>query len=162
MKKFDYYILCIDTDQYSGNFEREMCAYATGNVGECEVGRDQAEKYYTETGKDDSIDEVIEQPDDHGCCRPCAIQPTPGWTNNGHGKNTRLKKSEKIKYPAYNSVGIFLAEIPNDEILDLILERCRKFCKESVNFSRKPNNIAFEGWRIQGVKTTEETVRSGK
>ena len=38
-------MLIIDTEQYSGNFEREMCAHITGQVGECNVGYDVAEEY---------------------------------------------------------------------------------------------------------------------
>lgn len=161
-KEFDYYILCIDTDQYSGNFEREMCAYATGRVGECGVGDKEARVYFEETGKTEGIEEIIEKPDDHGCCRPCEIQPTPGWTNNGYGVQTRLKKNQKMKWPAYLSVGIFLDDIPKDEILELILERCRKFCKESKDCLGDLNNITFEGWRLQAVRTTQETIGSGK
>ncbi len=33
------YLFVIDTDTYAGNFEREMCAYVTGQIGECEVSR---------------------------------------------------------------------------------------------------------------------------
>ncbi|KKK83825.1 hypothetical protein LCGC14_2789530, partial [marine sediment metagenome] len=36
--KSDSWIFIIDTDSYAGNFEREMCAYITGRVGECGVG----------------------------------------------------------------------------------------------------------------------------
>lgn len=36
------YILVADTNQYAGNFERELCAYITGQYGECSVGADIA------------------------------------------------------------------------------------------------------------------------
>ncbi len=32
--KVDGYVFIIDTDSYSGNFEREMAAYVAGAVGE--------------------------------------------------------------------------------------------------------------------------------
>jgi hypothetical protein len=35
-------LFVVDTDTYAGNFEREMCAYITGQVGECEVGEEIA------------------------------------------------------------------------------------------------------------------------
>ena len=32
------YGLVVKTNSYAGDFEREYCAYVTGQVGECEVG----------------------------------------------------------------------------------------------------------------------------
>lgn len=46
------YSIVIKTNQYAGNFERELCAHLTGIVGECEVG----EEYV-----DESITEIFEQ-----------------------------------------------------------------------------------------------------
>ena len=37
-------MIIIDTDTYAGNFERELCAYVTGIVRDCEVGIEIAEK----------------------------------------------------------------------------------------------------------------------
>jgi len=67
------YKLVIETDQYAGNFEREMCAYMTGRIGDCEVGGEQAK-----VAKEDLPEKVWEwcdqcierKPDDHGCYRP--------------------------------------------------------------------------------------------
>jgi hypothetical protein len=39
------YIFVVDTEEYAGNFEREMCAYATGMTGECGVGYEGAKQY---------------------------------------------------------------------------------------------------------------------
>ena len=41
----------IDTKQYAGNFEREMCAHITGHIGECEVGRDMVQEGIAEIGR---------------------------------------------------------------------------------------------------------------
>lgn len=83
------WIFVIDTEQYAGNFEREMCAYITGVTGECGVGEDFANLYLKETGEEESrFIELLEQvSDDHGCHRPCVIYPTPGWFNHGHGEH---------------------------------------------------------------------------
>jgi hypothetical protein len=40
MTELEGYVFIIDTEQYAGNFEREMCAYCTGILGDCEVGED--------------------------------------------------------------------------------------------------------------------------
>jgi hypothetical protein len=70
----------IDTDQYAGSFERELCAHITGHVGECGVGED-----FVEDGVAELFNNVVEVPDEHGCRRPCAIYPNPKYKNNGMG-----------------------------------------------------------------------------
>lgn len=74
------YGIIIDTEEYSGNFERELCAFLTGHVGDCRVG-DEFEH------KNPLFDSVISVPDENGCYRPCEIYPTEGWFNNGVGKH---------------------------------------------------------------------------
>lgn len=82
MKKW---ILVIDTDKYAGNFERELCAFVTGVLGDCGVGEDFAYMYFEETGEEDSrfLEMVDQRPDEHGCCRPCSIWETEGWLYDG-------------------------------------------------------------------------------
>lgn len=83
------WILVIDTDSYSGNFERELTAYLTGQLGECGVGDRLAELFKTETKTDKPPvkfeDMVLSVSDERGCYRPCSIYPTPGWYNDGMG-----------------------------------------------------------------------------
>ncbi len=68
----------VATDSYAGNFERQLCAYITGIVGDCGVGEHEADTY-------PMVEGTIQQPDDNHCMRPCAIYPTPGYYNNGMG-----------------------------------------------------------------------------
>jgi hypothetical protein len=88
----------IDTNKYAGNFERELCAYCTGIIGECEVGDDLVpsfQEYIKTIGwKENKFEEVVAQvADDHGCERPVSIYPNPRWFNNGVGGEYR--KAEK-------------------------------------------------------------------
>ena len=78
-------IFVIDTDSYAGNFERDMCAYITGCIGECEVGEEFAQLYLQETGeKYSQFDVLLEhRPDDEGCCRPTYMYHTKGWLYDG-------------------------------------------------------------------------------
>lgn len=78
------YKFVIDTDQYSGNFEREMTAYLTGCVGECGVGDEYAELFEKENVDHIDFSNVAFLNDD-GCSRPCNIEITPGWFNDGIG-----------------------------------------------------------------------------
>jgi len=92
------WIFVIDTDEYDGNFERELTAYITGQVGECGVGGEMAELYRAEAGgqSEDKFDDLLEhRADDNGCHRPCAIYPTPGWFN--HGMGGHFKEGEEAK-----------------------------------------------------------------
>lgn len=84
------FLFVIDTTDYAGNFERELCGYITGHVGDCEVGADEAEIFYKEvpTVDDELFENVISQPTgDNPCNRPCEICPTPGWYNDGAGNH---------------------------------------------------------------------------
>lgn len=56
----DYFLFVIDTDAYAGNFEREMCAYMTGHVGDCAVGDDKAKMYHEE--ETEEFDNVVHVP----------------------------------------------------------------------------------------------------
>jgi len=89
------WIFIIDTDKYAGNFERDMCAYVTGCIGDCCVGDDFAELFRKEmnVGKNDDspfldIVELVSD-DDNGCRRPTSIWKTKGWLEVGHDKAVR-------------------------------------------------------------------------
>jgi len=73
----------IDTDSYAGNFEREMCAFMTGMIGDCEVGYEYAERFLEDY--DHELDFITDKADENGCYRPVQIYPTPGLWNNGLG-----------------------------------------------------------------------------
>lgn len=78
--------IVIDTDQYAGNFERQMCAYLTGQSGDCGAGREIALVAQDEI---EHLDwwkrHIVQVPNEHGTKRPVAIHPTPGYFNNGMG-----------------------------------------------------------------------------
>ena len=84
------YRLIVDTNAYAGNFERESVAFATGLVGECGVGGEEAEQAREEMSSA-SIQwwekHGLHLPDDeeYPCLRPAAIYPTVGFFNNGYG-----------------------------------------------------------------------------
>lgn len=91
------YIVAIDTDSYAGNFERQLCAYATGHVGECGVGAEEAEDYENSTNDDTLFRHIQERDDDNDDCpRPVAITETPGWFNDGVGNHYRDGADERI------------------------------------------------------------------
>lgn len=63
------YSIVIKTNQYAGNFERELCAHLTGIVGECEVG----EEYVDETITSIFEEFITQVPDHNGTRRPVSL-----------------------------------------------------------------------------------------
>lgn len=132
------FIFVIDTNKYSGNFERQLCAFITGCIGECGVGQNEQELFLIETNQEKSIfnDYILYYPDEHGCKRPASIWETPGRTNDGHGNhfNTEDINIEncynKTKWPAYESVAIFFDKKPPKKLINLMIQRNIIFCKE--------------------------------
>lgn len=71
------YLFVIGTADYAGNFERELCAYITGRIGECEIGAEMATLFETETGQE-PFENVVEEVNDHGCHRPATAYGPQG------------------------------------------------------------------------------------
>jgi hypothetical protein len=67
--------IIIHTNKYSGSFEREMCAYATGLVDESGVGSEGENiQHFVWWDENADFDQLVE------------ICPTPGYIDNGMGK----------------------------------------------------------------------------
>ena len=149
------WVFIIDTDQYAGNFEREMCAYCTGIVGQCEVGKEMKElfekdfeldpeKYCEDNPFIDYVDNWVM--DDHGCGRPTSI-----WRNPTGDE--------------CSSVAIFFQQEPTKEQVEIIKARAYSFAKNRPDAkdynsreSNKPMNILGFRFLKQEVTTTELTV----
>lgn len=123
------YGFVVDTSEYSGNFERELTAYMTGVVGECEVGEKYVEEEFTEF-----FDELIEQvADDNGTYRPCKVYP-----NN--------KPSNHVN----SSVIIYFYDKPSNKIIKILKERAEDFPLVTEN------KLNILGYRL--VKFTTKVV----
>lgn len=91
--------LVIKTDSYAGNFERELCAWLTGTIGECGVG-----KKLVESDIEEMFEDILYQmPDDHGCYRPVSI-----------------------RFDDTNNLVIFFEASPSQEQMNVILERSKR------------------------------------
>jgi len=97
------WIVVVATDKYAGNFEREMCAYCTGVVGECGVGENLAAAFPHDRAKWHS--RMIQFPDDHGCRRPASI-----WSG-----------------PKFNDVAMFFADRPSEQEWEIVRSRAKEF-----------------------------------
>lgn len=162
------WIFIIDTDSYAGNFERDMCAYVTGIIGDCQVGEEFADLYNKEVnagGGEESvfIDYVEQRPDEHGCCRPTYCWPTKGWLSVGHDRAVRKedwnqeeankawqKEQAKIYQGYYDMYAKYDPKDPSvikagwtEESLKKQLDRCQKDidkAKKEKSPKWEPNN----------------------
>lgn len=144
----DKYIFVIDTDQYAGNFERDMCAYLTGEIGECEVGEERRDDFINEVGEDilNLMDKIIEQkPDEHGTHRPCYIYPTPGFFNNGVGGEFKDGEEDAAQKHFVKSCLHFAnkekSQVSKDEYLKDAKEqfiKCHAYLSVAIYFYEKP------------------------
>ena len=168
-----YYGFVIDTNNYSGNFEREIAAYLTGVApyrGNEYIRKDFEYPDYVVkhvlSGKSEHEEDI------------CEIYPTPDWYNNGLGfafkegeeqiafeKHNEYVKNYKLqhpttslnelssidklrKYSCYNSVIIYF-----DELTDEMIEYLKK---EAMTFEMK--DLQITGFRKVEFTLTEEIV----
>lgn len=143
------WVFIIDTDQYAGNFEREMCAYCTGTVGQCEVGGEmanlfeedfklEADNYGEDNPFMDYIDNWVMGED--GCGRPTSIWRNPTGDN-------------------YNSVAIFFEQEPTEEHIKIMKERSQNFVK---NRPDKKDYGNMEPFNVLGFRLLKQEVTTTK
>jgi hypothetical protein len=139
---YDCFIFVIKTDLYAGNFEQEMCAYMTGECGECGVGDKEAGLFISEyPGNKEFENLVISFPDDNGYYHPSTI-----W-----GVNCR-------------DVAIFFESSPTSAQLDLMRDRARKFAEITDPYDGKHKHISIRGFELieYCAKHTESLVSKWK
>lgn len=155
------YLLIIDTDQYSGNFERELTGFCTGQHN-CTHGEREAEDFddYIE---DNDIEngwehKVISNTDGEGHSGVCSIWPTPGRLNNGTGQHYDAAPGE-TGWPAYESVVIFLNQPPTAEDMKLFRDRLEDFASDQMRHGRRTGEkLTIKNFRL--IKRVIETVDS--
>ena len=145
----DYYVLCLDTDKYAGNFERQTVAYATGQVGECGVGVEQSELFEAEVRAHEQIEELQEKvfsmsDDDSRCNRPASIQATPGWVNDGLGSQYRQSNDTP----------------PTPEQIEKYRASHRASMIHYLESARKSTETGYGGWTKEGLEREEKRFKA--
>lgn len=125
----NYYSFIVDTDSYAGNFEREMTAYATGTVGECEVGLAESVLFDKDYPDLDLYDQMYQRPDEDGTLRPCAIE-------------------QSVITNQYDSVAMYFLSNPC-EYLDMLKKRSLEYAKK--------NNIIIRWFRVNFIEEIRNT-----
>lgn len=114
MKRYSF---VVDTNQYAGNFEREMAYYMTGlELAPLPGGIQWLQDLVTDTVFDDEFhDRYMDyRYGEHG---PAAVEIA---------ETPRLKGPQG---PPYNSVAIYLREVPPDDVLEVLKRRAYRFAE---------------------------------
>lgn len=162
------YYFVVDTDTYSGNFERQLCAYITGRCGDWSPAGRIAEFALKSPEVGDIGQHVIDMNGEYGPV-PVTIVPTPGFYNDGVGNHHRINKKKKPlhAFPAYQSVAIRLDEKPTPEILKAMCRRAREFsaiCSakdyEKIGCDEFDlSNFGIIGFRLIVKKTSTKSIK---
>lgn len=182
MKTKNNWVFVIDTDQYSGNFDRELSAYVCGQWSEEEYhGEYEAEQFLKECGQEkrDEFESILQMKvtcdDDVPVNSFHCLWETEGMFNNGlggifkkgqekeavnHYNNSSQKRNFKPitvktlnKSIAYQSIGIFFHTKPTKDQLKFLVKR-------AVKFSKRPKKnewdkiVKITGCRLINEKTT--------
>lgn len=163
------YMIYVDTEDYSGNFERELVAFATGCSHEYDHGgiekiantaRSQMTfgdwwRYHIEEHSGDDEDDP-----------PCYanIAPTPGWFNNGMGGHFKIGDPGVDvgghHYPAYQSVSIAVDELPPADVWNEFQERVIEFCERFYVENPPAYNPHRTPITLTGVRQEEVVVET--
>jgi hypothetical protein len=151
------FLFVVDTDQYAGNFEDELCAHMTGQMRESGHGEEFVDMFEQEVPKDiqawtqDNVVHVVTDTDDVPDRSPMIILTTPGWVNDGKGG---YEPGTGITGYSYLSVGIFLNEYPPDEVIQVFIERAKTFTKFKIGLQKYTTNFNITGFRILEVQAS--------
>ena len=139
-------IIVLDTTTYAGNFERQLCAYITCQLGDCEIGEELAKVANKELKHLDWWKEnICPQESEEGSefMRPCTL-----WQTEDIDKN---------KKTAYFSVAIFVENFPPQEVLNEMIDRAKSFCNDPAKIYTDngllinnyiQNNLNLTGYRF--------------
>lgn len=183
------WMFVVDTEEYSGNFERELTAFMTGIIPQREGhGDKEAAMFEKELGEEkvqemeDLVSFEVNDDDDVPEHMTCCLVSTPGMFNDGFGGhfkdgeerqalkhyNSEADKREKIalsdianlkKYPCYCSVGVHLSRRPTDEEIQFFKDRAKQFSKLPKENSWD-HRPKITGFRL--VKTITQSITEEK
>jgi len=153
--------LIIDTDRYAGNFERQLCAFVTGRYGECEVGKEVAERVLAEAAGslDWTEDAITVTADENGCYRPVKIEQTPGWLQDQEGNHYPEDQVPAGVEPfqwAYQSVAISFGRVLSDEELQFLMRRSELFPRDESYLEWYADTpLSILGYRVVEEQTVQ-------
>lgn len=151
----------IDTNRYAGNFERDMCANVTGRYGDCEVGKEVAERVLSEVGGalDWTEEAICKTQDEHGVARPVRMEQTPRWVQDHDGNHYPQDQVPAGIVPfqwAYQSVAISFERTLSEAELLQLMDRAEAFPHDESYLRRyKDTPLAVIGYRVIEEQTMQ-------
>ena len=146
-----HYDVIIDTNCYSGNFERNMCAFITGELGDGIVGDDLVH-FFTESDVSEEIREEIsenilplEDPDEEGSeyCLPVSM------VEDDSGR--------------YNGIAIHFSEKPSKQLVEFMVKRASEYCKYVLETEDPATiNYHYVDFKVLGYRVKKVTVTRTK
>lgn len=158
----DVFVVVIDTNQYSGNFEREIAAFCLGAFAEYQAhGLVELGEFEEAMEREPLLESIkgkltAQKHDEYGDSE-ATIWPTPNRLNDGCGVHFDAKEGE-TGWPAYESVGIFVETQLTAEEMNLVRLRAELYAEEYGK------NLVIRGVRQikvttkRSVKTTVESI----
>jgi len=126
-----------------------MCAYCTGQIGQCGVGSEFIDEKIASIFED-FVDCYVM--DDDGCGRPASI-----WSTDD--------PERKERKPTYNSVAIFFCQRPTPKQIDIMKTRAKEFAEnrpdeEGKSWVEKKHPMEIKGFHLvsQHVRTVSTTL----
>lgn len=113
------FILVIDTDAYSGNFERELCGYATGIWDE-----DRAHGKREAANALEADEEMVSS----------IIEKVRRVTHSEYGdvSNTIRRTPSVTKNNGYQSVAVFFTQLLDKDEMEFVRERAKEYAKSRL------------------------------
>lgn len=139
------YVLLIDTNLYSGNFEREMASFVAGAYDEDRWhGADGFEEFKQDAEESDILTNIMEKVtavthEEYGDVTN-TIWTTPGRSNDGVGRCYDSIPGEQA-YPAYETVAVFFDGPLSPEEMTVIKDRAESFASLYDKTSIEPLRI---------------------
>ena len=158
----DVFVVVIDTNQYSGNFEREIAAFCLGALSEHQFhGLSELDEFEEAMEREPLLESIkgkltTQKHEEYGDSA-ATIWPTPNRLNNGYGVHFDAKEGE-TGWPSYESVGIFVETQLTAEEMNLVRLRAEMYAEEYAE------NMVIRGVRQikvttkRSVKTTVEAI----
>lgn len=144
------YYLIIDTNSYAGNFERNFCAFVTGEWGDSGVGAEVSKKYSDGIHNLDWFKENIIHIEN------------PEYPGSESYSPVDIYLSEEPHINKYNSVQIYIEEVPDDLVIAEIIERSKYFVDNyhAVMSSVGRSDLDIENFKLLSLRILKEEDES--
>lgn len=151
LKQEKYDLLIIEFNKSPSNIYREICAYITGVIGDCEVGSE------FEESKQMFEDIVIQLPDCNGYKRPVSTYLNPNYINNGAGYSYPKNNYKEKKN------GFFLFQKHHIDMYQELIKNKNTALKTSRTYKKERELEHLEaGWTeeliLEEIKNLENKI----